>query len=190
MRNVDVADYFSFLNVLFGFLAVVFNEPRYVFASALMDGIDGYLARKGYCGRYGRYMDSLADFASFGFATSFFIPTFSFAYLFAGMFRLARFTAEKNEDFVGFPITSSSMLVVSALIIFGKLCAGVLSIILAFFMISGVRYKRVRNLAILSISAFAIGGAIINETFVYFVFLLNLVYLISPLFGERLSKYF
>lgn len=190
MRNVDLADYFSFFNVLFGFFAIIFNDPRYIFASALMDGIDGYLARKGYFGKYGRYMDSLADFTSFGVATSFFIPLYSLAYLFAGMFRLARFTAEKNEDFVGFPITSSSLLVISLLIISGKLYAGILSIILAFFMISEISYKKVKNELILLFSAVTIGGAIFVEGFVYIVFVINFIYLISPLFGEKLSKYF
>uniref|UniRef100_A0A7C4S5F9 CDP-diacylglycerol--serine O-phosphatidyltransferase n=1 Tax=Geoglobus ahangari TaxID=113653 RepID=A0A7C4S5F9_9EURY len=190
MRNVDIADYFSFFNVLFGFLAIIFNEPRYIFASALMDGIDGYLARKGYSGKYGRYMDSLADFTSFGVATSFFIPFYSLAYLFAGMFRLARFTAEKTEYFIGFPITSSSLLVISLLMISGELYAGILSLILAFFMISELKYKKVRNRLPLLISAIVIGGALVNETFAYLVFLLNFIYLISPFFGEKLSKYF
>ena len=93
-KHIDIADYFSFLNVLSGFLAIVFSDPRYLFIAAIMDGFDGYLARKGYSGRYGKFVDSLADFASFGVATAFFFPTLSLAYLLAGMYRLARFTAE------------------------------------------------------------------------------------------------
>ncbi len=190
MRNVDLADYFSFFNVLFGFLAIIFKDPRFIFVAALMDGFDGYLARKGFSGKYGKYMDSLADFASFGVATAFFFPTFSLAYLLAGMFRLARFTAEKTENFVGFPITSSSLLLVSTFFIFGKFYAGILSLILAFLMISEIKYKKVKSRPLLLLTAFVIAGAIFNLYLVYLVFAINLIYLISPIFGEKLSKHF
>lgn len=189
-KHIDVADYFSFFNVLFGFSAIITGDPRYLFLAAIMDGFDGYLARKGYSGRYGKFVDSLADFASFGVATAFFFPTFSLAYLLAGMYRLARFTAEQHENFVGFPITSSSLLVISVRILFSQLVAGVISIAIALLMISEIEYKKIRNPVLLLVTAVCLIGAIFRVEFVYAVLLLNVLYLISPPFAGKLGKYF
>lgn len=189
-KHIDVADYFSFFNVLFGFMAIVMRDPRYLFLAALMDGFDGYLARKGYSGRYGKYVDSLADFTSFGVATAFFFPTFSFAYLLAGMYRLARFTAEHHENFVGFPITSASLLVISTRIIAGDLIAGVVSVVLAFFMISDIEYRKLRNPALLLVFAACLVGGLFRVEFVFAILLMTTLYLISPPFSGKLGKYF
>ncbi len=189
-KHIDVADYFSFFNVFFGFMAIVMQDPRYIFLAAIMDGFDGYLARKGYSGKYGKFVDSLADFASFGVATAFFFPGLSLAYLLAGMYRLARFTAEEYEDFVGFPITSSALLVISFRIVAGELAAGILSIVLAFLMVSNMEYAKIRNPYLLSVIALALIGAVFRIEFVYAVLILNVLYLISPPFKKSLSKYF
>lgn len=189
-KHIDIADYFSFLNVLSGFLAIVFSDPRYLFIAAIMDGFDGYLARKGYSGRYGKFVDSLADFASFGVATAFFFPTLSLAYLLAGMYRLARFTAEEHENFLGFPITSSSLLVISVRVLYGELLAGAVSIAIALLMVSEVEYRKIRNPILLLITALCLVGAIFRIEFVYAVLILNLLYLVSPPFAGKLGKYF
>ncbi|WP_456478044.1 CDP-alcohol phosphatidyltransferase family protein [Geoglobus ahangari] len=189
-KHIDVADYFSFFNVLFGFMAIVMRDPRYLFLAALMDGFDGYLARKGYSGRYGKYVDSLADFASFGVATAFFFPTFSLAYLLAGMYRLARFTAEHHENFVGFPITSASLLVISTRILAGDLIAGIVSVAIAFFMISDIEYRKLRNPVLLLIFAACLMGGLFRIEFVYAILLLSTLYLLSPPFSRKLGKYF
>ncbi len=189
-KHIDIADYFSFLNVLSGFLAIVFSDPRYLFIAAIMDGFDGYLARKGYSGRYGKFVDSLADFASFGVATAFFFPTLSLAYLLAGMYRLARFTAEEHENFLGFPITSSSLLVISVKVLYGELLAGAVSIAIALLMVSEVEYRKIRNPILLLITALCLVGAIFRIEFVYAVLILNLLYLVSPPFAGKLGKYF
>ncbi len=189
-KHIDIADYFSFLNVLSGFLAIVFIDPRYLFIAAIMDGFDGYLARKGYSGRYGKFVDSLADFASFGVATAFFFPTLSLAYLLAGMYRLARFTAEEHENFLGFPITSSSLLVISVRVLYGELLAGAVSIAIALLMVSEVEYRKIRNPILLLITALCLVGAIFRIEFVYAVLILNLLYLVSPPFAGKLGKYF
>ncbi|WP_457591123.1 CDP-alcohol phosphatidyltransferase family protein [Geoglobus sp.] len=189
-KHIDIADYFSFLNVLSGFLAIVFSDPRYLFIAAIMDGFDGYLARKGYSGRYGKFVDSLADFASFGVATAFFFPTLSLAYLLAGMYRLARFTAEEHENFLGFPITSSSLLVISIRVLYGELLAGAVSIAIALLMVSEVEYRKIRNPILLLITALCLVGAIFRIEFVYAVLILNLLYLVSPPFAGKLGKYF
>lgn len=189
-RHLDIADYFSFLNVLAGFTAIILSDVRFIFVAGIMDGLDGFLARKGYSGKYGKYADSLADFVSFGVATAFFIPVYSLPYLLAGMYRLARFTAEDFEDFIGYPITSSSLAVTSALILFGKEVAGILSIILAFFMISNIIYRKIRNPILLGITAISIFSAIFTIEGCYAVLILTLLYLASPPFSGKLSKYF
>ncbi|AIY89997.1 CDP-alcohol phosphatidyltransferase family protein [Geoglobus acetivorans] len=189
-RHLDFADYFSFSNVVAGFLAIILNDMRFIFIAALMDGFDGYFARKGYSGKYGKFVDSLADFVSFGLATAFFIPYFSLPYLLAGMYRLARFTAEDTEDFTGFPITSSSLAVITSAIIFGEFTAGFFSIILSFFMISNIIYKKVRNTALLSMTAIILVLSVFYTPAVYVLFVLNLLYLISPPFYDKMGKYF
>ncbi len=189
-KHIDVADYFSFLNVFFGFMAIIMQDPKYIFLAAIMDGFDGYLARKGYSGKYGRFVDSLADFASFGVAAAFFFPVFSLAYLLAGMYRLARFTAEEHEDFIGFPITSSALLVISVRIVAGETVAGVLSIVIAFLMVSNVEYAKIKNPRLLSVMALALIGAVFRVEFVYAVLALNVLYMISPPFRKSLGKYF
>ncbi|WP_456368832.1 CDP-alcohol phosphatidyltransferase family protein [Geoglobus sp.] len=189
-KHIDVADYFSFLNLLFGFMAIVMRDPRYLFLAALMDGFDGYLARRGYSGRYGKYVDSLADFASFGVATAFFFPTLSLAYLLAGMYRLARFTAEHHENFIGFPITSASLLVISVRILTDEIVAGVVSVIMAFLMISNIEYRKLRNPALLLVFAACLVGGLFRVEFVYAILLLSTLYLLSPPFSRKLGKYF
>ncbi len=189
-KHIDFADYFSFLNVFFGFMAIINHDPRYLFAAAIMDGFDGYLARRGYSGRYGKFVDSLADFASFGVATAFFFPIFSLAYLFAGMYRLARFTAEDHENFVGYPITSSALLVISLRIIFGETVAGIASVAIAFMMVSDLKYAKIKNPYLLLITAVVLLGSIFRVEFVYAVLILNILYLLSPPLNIKLGKYF
>ncbi len=189
-KHIDIADYFSFLNVFFGFIAIVMRNPKFIFISALMDGFDGYLARKGYSGKYGKYVDSLADFVSFGIATAFFFPSYSLAYIFAGMYRLARFTAEESENFIGFPITSSALLVISLMMIFDNTIAGFISVAIAFLMISNIEYDKIRNPYLLVLTAISLLGAYFMVEFVYVVLILNILYLISPPFRKKLGKYF
>ncbi len=189
-RHIDIADYFSFFNVISGFLAIVMRDPRFIFIAAIMDGFDGYLARKGYSGRYGKFTDSLADFASFGIASAYFFPTLALPYLLAGMYRLARFSAEEHRDFVGFPITSSALMVISIEIIFNSYTAGIVSIALAFLMVSNVRYPKIRNPYLLLPAAIILAGTLFKKEFTYGVLILNILYLASPLFGKKLGKYF
>ncbi len=189
-KHLDFADYFSFLNVLFGFLAIWLRDPRYIFMSMIMDGLDGYFARKGYSGKYGKFVDSLADFASFGMATSIFFPMLSLPYLLAGMYRLARFTAEEQRNFIGFPISSASLISISLLILFGEKIAGFSSIILAFLMISKIEYPKIKNPYILGFASIFIIASFFNSNFVYAVLILNALYLTTPLLSGRLGKYF
>ncbi len=189
-RHIDVADYFSFFNVIFGFLAIIMRDPRFIFIAAIMDGFDGYLARKGYSGRYGKFTDSLADFASFGVATAYFFPALALPYLLAGMYRLARFSAEEHRNFIGFPITSSALIAISVEVIFNSYTAGILSIGLAFLMVSNVQYPKIRNPYLLLPAAVILAGTVFRKEFIYGVLVLNILYLISPLFRKKLGKYF
>lgn len=101
-----------------------------VILAAFFDFLDGLVARfsKTYS-RFGVELDSLTDLVSFGVAPAVIIVGFSliskgswawilaFVYLMAGSFRLARFNLsaimEQKIKFVGLPIPSAAMIIVS-----------------------------------------------------------------------------
>lgn len=100
--------------------------------SALLDGIDGRLARRLHvCSRFGEEFDSLADFLSFGLAPvvllffwseeymGVFLSVCLAAFVMASATRLARFNAQSDEPraywrkayFVGLPTPSAALAV-------------------------------------------------------------------------------
>lgn len=129
---------FTFLNVFFGFLSVVFalNDDIVMAAScigfaALMDSCDGRIARKfGLTSSLGAELDSLCDAISFCFAPiilllcfyeypiNFFHVTILSLYLCAGLFRLARFNCSQSASstfFSGLPTPAAAFVLASLL---------------------------------------------------------------------------
>ena len=126
---------------------------RFVLVAAVLDGIDGALARKLLAaGPLGKQMDSLSDIVAFGVAPAFLFSTYyadglglarfgvMFAFVGAGLFRLARYNSMPSSDtFMGLPITIAGVL-------FAALVAGPLEINLGAAVLSGL------SLAVLMVS--------------------------------------
>jgi CDP-diacylglycerol--serine O-phosphatidyltransferase len=136
----------------------------------IIDGVDGILARlferkEG----HGIYLDSIADTVTFSFApaillygmyydlekgTSFqsienaFTVTASMLVLLFGILRLARFIEKghRSKDFIGLPIPAAALIIVlSAKVIANQFAVLTVAIIISFFMISRIRYPKLRG---------------------------------------------
>ena len=122
LKLIKLPDLLSVLNALFGFTAILFvlrkanasaieNALVLILAAAVVDGLDGVVARKIGCSPIGKYLDSLADMVSFGvapaivtyvllndylhvYAYTYITLAFCGAYVISGMLRLARFDAK------------------------------------------------------------------------------------------------
>jgi CDP-diacylglycerol--serine O-phosphatidyltransferase len=117
LKLIKLPDLLSVLNALFGFSAILIvlggvNEEViekalvFILVAAVIDGLDGIVARNMECSSLGKYLDSLADMVSFGVAPA--IVAYVFlnvyhayvslalcgAYMISGMLRLARFDAK------------------------------------------------------------------------------------------------
>ncbi len=167
---------FSLLSLFAGFLAIfqIFKGDfkRAVFlimASAILDGLDGTVARLTKTeSNFGVQLDSLVDAISFGVSTSLliykwgFTPEFqqfgkviAFIFLSAGIIRLARFNVIKEADvipsdiFIGLPIPIGAISISSVVLYFGKpvtspiwiMVFSFFVIMISFLMISNVKYK-------------------------------------------------
>ena len=165
-------------NVLMGFASILYtlkgeypNAVLAIFIALMFDGLDGRVARfLENPSEFGRELDSLSDIVSFGVAPALLIYSTSLSdagllgvaaassIVVAGAIRLARFNILKGlKYFMGLPIPVVGAFL-SALIYTDTKIApktlAVLAIILAYLMISKVKYPnfkqniRSRNLAI------------------------------------------
>lgn len=125
---------FSLTNLFFGFMSVLMTfHGRYrmaailIIVAALMDGLDGLVARATHTpSEFGVELDSLADAVSFGLATSILLffwgmemagpPAvfFSFVFLTAGVLRLARYNVRSKipsdrRHYQGLTVPSAAM---------------------------------------------------------------------------------
>ncbi len=165
-------------NILMGFISIIFtfsgdysNAVLAIFIALLFDGLDGRVARfLENSSEFGKELDSLSDVVSFGVAPALLIYSASLSTIgllgiaaassivVAGAIRLARFNILKGlKYFLGLPIpvvgAFLSALIYTETKIAPKSLA-VLAIILAYLMISKVKYPsfkqniRSRNLVI------------------------------------------
>ncbi len=121
----------TFCNVATGTIAIIFAVDNLhslasllIIAGALCDRFDGILARKyEVSNEFGKQLDSLADIITFGVAPVINVYMLNFAklqvvgiiltvtFVICGVYRLARFnTLDKNNFFVGVPITAAGSL--------------------------------------------------------------------------------
>ncbi len=124
LRLIKLPDLLSVLNALLGFAAILFvlagvnvsenaikNALVLILVAAVVDGLDGMVARKVEYSPLGKYLDSLADMISFGVAPAivvyallrnyFHVHAYAYvtlalcgAYVISGLLRLARFNAK------------------------------------------------------------------------------------------------
>lgn len=165
---------FSLTNLFFGFMSVLLTfHGRYrmaaflIIIAALMDGLDGLVARATHTpSDFGIELDSLADAVSFGLATSILIyywgmemagpPAvfFSFVFLTAGVLRLARYNVRSHvpgdrKHYQGLTVPSAAVFM-AAVVNFhpvplaaresGFLVA-VLTLTVSLFMVSTLPYR-------------------------------------------------
>ncbi len=154
LKLIKLPDLLSVLNALFGFTAILFvlrkanasaieNALVLILAAAVVDGLDGVVARKIGGSPIGKYLDSLADMVSFGvapaivtyvllndylhvYAYAYITLAFCGAYVISGMLRLARFDAKpffqkEKVYFEGFPITMAAISLASFMLVFIEL---------------------------------------------------------------------
>jgi len=167
---------FTVGNLISGFLAVAMAlhgnlniSAGLILLGAILDYLDGVMARAlGSDTRFGRQLDSLADFVSFGIAPlvvfypllvgrfGFWALVISVIYLVAGAYRLIRFNLDdqvhRRAWYIGLPITSCGICLAGYILfiqyrhsrlVFPGLAA-LMILILAALMISTLKYPKFR----------------------------------------------
>jgi CDP-diacylglycerol--serine O-phosphatidyltransferase len=196
LNDVRLADIFSALNALFGFLGIyfVFYDLSYsaifLFIAVIMDGVDGAISRiEGSI--LGEDLDSLADLISFGVLPALMIIAISNGWMYfsisglfliTGMLRLARFNLLKVKDeFIGYPITAAALFVGSLIYLeLPSYIVGSVAFILSFFMICNLRYPKIRDKFLLTITGVVIISSIFIKDSAFATAGLTLLYLFSP----------
>jgi len=144
--KVSFGDLFTLANGVLGFVAITYIlDEKFIaatsllFLSMLMDGLDGYMARRyGSKHSMGQVLDSVSDSISFAFAPALLIYAefrepggvsganfaalaCAVAVLATGLFRLARFTAGGYQlpHFVGMPAPAAALLLLLLCLLFG-----------------------------------------------------------------------
>ncbi len=184
-KKMSFADVFSILNMLLGLTGIALKEISFVFLSAIMDGIDGMVARNGKSSDLGRELDSLADIVSFGVCPAYFIyrisPYLAFFYLSASALRLARFNVSSVNGFIGMPITAGGLITASAFNIFSN---SILLMLIVFttslLMISDPIYPKIKDKRILLPFAILLLLSFLFPIAAIITFLVCLLYALYP----------
>ena len=141
--------------------------------SILLDSMDGFIARlTNTSSEFGMQLDSLSDVISFGIAPSIlvlrwgFIPNIdprfaiaaAFTFTVCGAMRLARFNVQSGarKQFVGMPIPAAGGMIAAIVYFFRDPVADLMfayvmvaiTFILAFLMVSTVRYNSMKGIAL------------------------------------------
>ncbi len=195
-RLIKLPDLFSMLNAVLGFGAIILvlgggaiTETTLATAlvvllfAAVVDGLDGAVARALESSPLGEFIDSLADLVSFGIAPAIVVYIYVTAYcglaapygglvlavggvyIVCGMLRLARFNAnllltraqeqrDRSDEFIGFPITGSAMVLASFMLLVtglpippawsAPLLIGLMAL-LCYLMTSLIPYRKLRD---------------------------------------------
>lgn len=138
-----------------------------IFISGLLDGLDGTVARKtGSSSKFGVEYDSLSDLIAFGVAPGLLAYIWAlkgygrfgwlaaFLYVACGALRLARFNVQvdtvQKKQFLGLPIPAAAWAIAATVLFFTefevpvqvqKVYMPILMYVLAFLMVSAVRYS-------------------------------------------------
>ena len=191
-----IPDAISFLNLVFGFLAIlmVFEHnlslaSMCVIIAVIFDSVDGWVARK--TNRidlfgFGKNIDSLADIVSFAVAPAAIlyaaigasgwfnglVTVVCLFVLFCGLLRLARYNVISDKiafkGFIGFPIPATAVIIVAYYLsgCFNSAVAIILSIFAGYLMISTIKYPKIQDMSLIGIGAVLIVLIIIPIKFV------------------------
>lgn len=153
-----------------------------IMVSVLLDGMDGRVARLTHTNtRFGVEYDSLADLVSFGVAPAVLIFTWAlrpygrfgwlaaFLFVVCGALRLARFNIQidtvESRVFNGLPIPAAASLIATTVLLFSYMEQGgvtrhitilLLTYLLAFLMISNIKYYSFKELNLTKRKPFSI----------------------------------
>jgi archaetidylserine synthase len=217
-RVLRLADLFTLLNVIFGFLAILAAGGAwggnsinlavvFILLAAAADGLDGFVARKTGSSPLGANLDSLADLISFGTAPVYLaIMAFHLGplvwpvgifYLISGTLRLARFNVSGKSDqfFEGLPIPAAGIFLSSSVLLGRPALTIVLMLLLALLMVSSISYPKIRDvraMALFGLIFLAAGWFIFRQNDIIYgallVIMLIMLYLASPVVISRLQK--
>ncbi len=182
MKNKKAAlpHFFTLSNLFLGFLSIILASKDSFISSAvciifasICDDLDGRMARltKSFS-NFGKELDSLADAISFGAAPAFLVyksnfsdigpwgAIFTFLFLLAGIFRLARFNVTtrgfKKSTYKGLPIPMAAILI-STFFLFSDHYFGtvknpavflIMIPILSYFMISNIGFEPIPKIVL------------------------------------------
>ena len=211
LSRIKIPDIITILNAFCGLTAIFLSFfgitpliPILILFAAILDGVDGYLARKLTSSGLGESLDSMADVISFGIAPvvilllvygyNVLLIVSLYIFVSCGILRLARFGSDvkKINVFEGLPITASGVMIASFVLadvyhVHANI-AGLFTILLAMLMISSIPFPKFRKrkeiILILVIFGFTIIGNIMDiyASFISIVFfLLMCFYLLYPL---------
>ena len=195
LNDIRAADIVTAFNALFGFLGIyfVFSDLHlsalFLFASVITDGLDGAISRIE-LSLLGEDLDSLADIISFGvlpslmliaIANSWIYYSIAGLFLITGMIRLARFNILKiKEEFVGYPITASALFIGSLVYVdIPNYIIAIVAFFLSFFMISNLRYPKIRDKFLLTFTGVVLISAFFIRDSAYILAGLTFLYLLS-----------
>ncbi|GAB4299106.1 MAG: CDP-diacylglycerol--serine O-phosphatidyltransferase [Desulfuromonadia bacterium] len=191
----------------------------WILAAAIFDGLDGKVARAtGTTSKFGVEYDSLADLVSFGVAPGFLMYAWAlrpfgrigwlagFLFVACAALRLARFNVQvetvESTRFVGLPSPAAASMACSTVLLFfsmgwpssyKKLAILVLIYLVAFLMVSNVRYYSFKDPELIKKQPFAILVGmillfvVIAAAPVPMLFSLFLIYTLSGPVGYLLS---
>ncbi len=199
-KELSVADVFTILNAISGFLGIFYVtkgrvEFGFLYFSALMDGIDGFTANRLGKSKLGRDLDTLADSISFGVFPALilchigYLP-FGVVYLVSCVLRLARFNVLCKEDFSGLPTTASA-LILACWISLGFRYVQILAFVLSVLMISDLEYVRVKNRFLIAVCGVVVAGCIFSKSFVPLLLFMLISYVFTgviPSAGRILKR--
>ncbi|WP_292459770.1 CDP-diacylglycerol--serine O-phosphatidyltransferase [Methanothermococcus sp.] len=173
---ITISDYVTIINIIFGMLAILFHDFRFIYIAIVFDAMDGYIARKtNTVSDFGAELDSICDVVSFGVAPAYllyyyFEGTFSLiaslVFLICGALRLARFGILDVKYFVGLPIPAGALVlsITCELFLrysnivgynFSDIIVPILAVLFGLLMISDIKYPKYPNkigMAIFAIS--------------------------------------
>lgn len=198
LTKIKIPDIVTILNAFCGLTAIFLSFfgftpliPILILIAVIFDGLDGYLARKLGSSELGEILDSLADIISFGVAPA--VILFSIypaspllimgLYLFisCGILRLARFGISKKSNFFeGLPITAGAIIITSFTLIdiyhsYVEII-GLLTIILALFMISSIPFPKIKNTKIIILTLIIFGLTVIGNLANIYALIISFVF--------------
>jgi len=201
-KYITISDLVSLMNLLFGILAIIFNNILFIFIATIFDILDGYVAKlTNTQTEFGKELDSLCDAVSFGFAPAYFLwyyfglvsLPFAILFAFSGILRLARYNIRSTSDyFQGIPITIGAVILISMILISIKYnlptyLLFMFSVLVSIGMVSDIKYGKSRNLIYYVIYLFGIVLTFFNIPEVMFI--LSILYIIHPLIEDFLNRF-